>query len=183
MNFKELGKFSKQLQVKEYKRIYHANQLPEKDLPEIVILGKSNVGKSTLINTMLNHKISRVSKSPGCTRWLGYIRLPEVVIMDVPGYGYAKVAKGFQEFWSKMMTNYINAKRTDEVWLLIDSRRGFQEIDEDTVKAFSFCNVIRIFTKADQKGSFKQEGEINCSTKNGIGIEELRELLTQTTYR
>lgn len=178
MNFKELGEYGKALQVIKYERLYSLKQMFPKDLPEILLVGRSNVGKSSLINTLLNHKIAKTSKQPGCTKWIGYIRLPNLVLIDLPGYGYAKVAKGRKAFWNEMILEYINSHRSDQVWILIDARRGIQEMDSSIVELFNFCNVRYIFTKSDQKGSFVPDDFLGVSAHNGNGILQLRQELS-----
>jgi len=173
-NFKELGIFSKDLQVLKYNRVYSVKDLPLQEKKEIVFIGKSNVGKSTLINTILNYKINKTSKEPGCTKWIAYIELQNTIIIDLPGYGYSKVAKGRKEFWNKMVLEYINKKRTNLALILIDSRRGIQEIDHEVSTAFD--NSQFIYTKCD-KANFPENNIIKTSSSSGLGILELRNLL------
>lgn len=175
-SFKELLKEeAKDLQIKEYSRVYSIKNLPKQSCNEILILGKSNSGKSTLINTLLNHSISKVSKKPGCTKWIGFIKLMNLVLVDIPGYGFANVSKGRKVFWDKMVSEYIDTNRASLALILIDSRRGIQEIDADVASMFE--NSKYIFTKIDQKESFVPDNIIGCSSKNGKGIQELRKMI------
>jgi ribosome biogenesis GTP-binding protein YsxC/EngB len=184
MNFKELGKFGKQLQVLSYNRCYDAKNLLPKHGPEILFVGKSNVGKSSLINTLLNYNISKISRNPGCTRWLGHLQLPKISIIDLPGYGFADVSKGRKAFWQIMMDKYLATNRPDLAFILVDSRKGIQNADTQIANYFD-CDIIYLYTKSDQNPLVKEhgidamipEGAIAVSAKNGTGILELRELL------
>jgi len=181
LSFKELGEFSKILQLEKYMRVYSTKDLPKKTQPEIVIIGKSNVGKSTLINTLINHAITKTSRNPGCTRWLGYLQLRGINIIDVPGYGFASVAKGRKEFWGQMMEEYIQSKRCDLALILVDSRRGIQAIDTQIAEHMN-CPHIYLYTKYDQYGQKTDQLPDNTmaiSSKNGTGIFELRKTLSQ----
>lgn len=177
--FKELGQFSKDLQIVNYERVYSASKLPIKAgsemLPEVILFGKSNVGKSTLINTLLNHSIATTSKSPGCTKWIGYIKLKNLVLIDLPGYGFSTVSKGRKTFWNTMITEYIAQQRTDLALILVDSRRGICEIDAHVASLFG-DRAMYVYTKYDKKG-FVPAGALATSTKTGTGIIELRQLL------
>ena len=101
-----------------------ADQLKKSDLPEIVFSGKSNVGKSSLINKLVNRKaLARVSASPGKTATINFFRLPECRFVDLPGYGYAKVSAAEKEKWGKMIEGYLhNSKELRAVFLLVDIR-------------------------------------------------------------
>ena len=101
-----------------------ADQLKKSDLPEIVSSGKSNVGKSSLINKLVNRKaLARVSATPGKTATINFFRLPECRFVDLPRYGYAKVSAAEKEKWGKMIEGYLhNSKELRAVFLLVDIR-------------------------------------------------------------
>lgn len=101
-----------------------ADQLKKSELPEIVFSGKSNVGKSSLINKLVNRKaLARVSATPGKTATINFFRLPECRFVDLPGYGYAKVSAAEKEKWGKMIEGYLhNSKEIRAVFLLVDIR-------------------------------------------------------------
>ena len=101
-----------------------AAQLTESTLPEICFSGRSNVGKSSLINKLLNRKsIARVSSTPGKTVTVNFYRLPEFRLVDLPGYGFAKVADRDRERWSELMEEYFKSGRNIKLCLqLIDMR-------------------------------------------------------------
>ena len=88
------------------------DQLPKGTLPEIVFSGKSNVGKSSLINKLVNRKaLARVSATPGKTATINFFRLPECRLVDLPGYGYAKVSKGERDRWASLVEGYFAQER------------------------------------------------------------------------
>lgn len=89
-----------------------AEQLPPTEAPEIVFSGRSNVGKSSLINKLLNRKsLARVSAKPGKTGTINFYRLPECRLVDLPGYGYAKVSASEKLRWAELVEGYLNAGR------------------------------------------------------------------------
>ncbi|WP_342261716.1 ribosome biogenesis GTP-binding protein YihA/YsxC [Alphaproteobacteria bacterium endosymbiont of Tiliacea citrago] len=171
LNFKELLEFGKELQVLNYKKVYNANQLPDNQKKEIVFIGKSNVGKSSLINILLNYKINKVSKNPGCTKWIGFLELPNINIIDLPGYGYSKVSQGRREFWDSMLDGYIKKNRASIVFILVDSRRNICEEDKTIMEMFKGLKTEIIYTKQDKK---PENNGFFVSVKTGLGILELR---------
>ncbi len=101
------------------------SKLPDNKYPEIAFAGKSNVGKSSLINTILNRKnLARTSSQPGKTQTINFYNLnEELYLVDLPGYGYAKVSAETKEKWGKMVERYlVTSKRLKAVFLLIDIR-------------------------------------------------------------
>ena len=99
--------------------------LPESKFPEIAFAGKSNVGKSTLINALMNRKsLARTSSQPGKTQTINFYNInQELYFVDLPGYGFAKVSKDVQEKWGKMVERYLNkSKQLKVVFLLVDIR-------------------------------------------------------------
>lgn len=100
------------------------DQLPQGHLPEIVFSGKSNVGKSSLINRLVNRKaLARVSATPGKTATINFYRIPECRLVDLPGYGYARVSQGERERWASLVEGYFaQDRRIALVIQLIDMR-------------------------------------------------------------
>lgn len=101
------------------------SQLPENHLPEVAFAGKSNVGKSSLINALMNRKsYARISAQPGKTQTINYYNInEELYYVDLPGYGYAKVTESVKEKWGRMIENYLQTSRQLRmVFLLVDIR-------------------------------------------------------------
>lgn len=129
--------------------------LPENTLPEIAFAGKSNVGKSSLINGLMNRKsLARTSSSPGKTQTINYYNINDALyFVDLPGYGYAKVSEEVKVKWGKMIENYLKqSKMLKAVFLLIDIRHkpGANDIQMyDWIVAAGYRPVI-IATKLDK---------------------------------
>lgn len=129
--------------------------LPENTLPEIAFAGKSNVGKSSLINGLLNRKaLARTSSSPGKTQTINFYNInKELYFVDLPGYGYAKVSQEIRNKWGKMIERYLHTSdQLKTVFLLIDIRHAPGENDRtmyDWIVAMGYEPVI-IATKLDK---------------------------------
>ena len=109
-----------------------ASQYPKDDFPEVAFVGKSNVGKSSLINALTNRrKLAKVSGTPGKTRLVNFFLInQEVYFVDLPGYGYAKISREQQKTWGKMIESYLQGRRTLKKFvLLVDSRHKPTEDD------------------------------------------------------
>lgn len=106
-------------------------QIPQSDLPEIVFAGRSNVGKSSMLNRLFNRKnLARVSSVPGKTITINFFKVENVRIVDLPGYGYAKVAKGEKRRWAEMMEGYFQSPRNIKLVVqLVDMRHKPSEDD------------------------------------------------------
>ena len=129
-----------------------------KPLPEIALVGRSNVGKSSLINHLLGQKkMAKTSAPPGKTQLLNFFLVDEqFLLVDLPGYGYAKAPPGEIEKWSHAIDAYINGRPTLRlILLLVDSRRDFSEEDR-TLAAWAEAKqipILLIFTKTDKLSS------------------------------
>jgi GTP-binding protein len=164
---------------------------------EIGFAGRSNVGKSSLINALTGRRtLARASNTPGRTQELIFFNGPQrLVLVDMPGYGYAAAAKSKVAAWTSLITNYLHGRATlARVYLLIDARHGLKEIDRsilDTLNEAAVSHQI-VLTKCDQVGATELAermaevaaairkrpaafpGLIATSAKTGIGIAELR---------
>ncbi|MCA0391092.1 MAG: ribosome biogenesis GTP-binding protein YihA/YsxC [Bacteroidetes bacterium] len=128
---------------------------PEPNLPEYAFIGRSNVGKSSLINAMMNHKdLAKTSQTPGKTQLINHFLVNESwYLTDLPGYGYARVSKSLRKDFEKLITNYIlNRKNLVNLFVLVDSRHTPQKIDLEFIE---WCGENGIpfsivFTKADK---------------------------------
>ena len=112
------------------------DQLPPTELPEIAFVGRSNAGKSTAINTLAQQKrLAFASKTPGRTQHINLFEIgpkdaPDALFADLPGYGYAAVARGAKLRWQKVMADYLEVRRSlTGVVLMVDSRLGFTDLD------------------------------------------------------
>ncbi len=131
------------------------SQYPEDNLPEVAFAGRSNVGKSSLLNLLTNRKsLARVSSSPGKTRTINFYRINDNFrIVDLPGYGYAQVSKSVTENWGQMMEEYFqNRKGLKKVILLVDIRHEPTKQDVqmyDYMRHYGLDGVV-VATKADK---------------------------------
>lgn len=131
------------------------HQLPDSDRPEIAIAGRSNVGKSTLINALTNRKtLAKTSNTPGRTQQLNFFDMDERLYMvDMPGYGYAKVSRSLVKEWTKLIRDYLAGRQNLRcVLLLVDARHGVKDSDKDLMKLLDETAVSYrvILTKADK---------------------------------
>lgn len=131
------------------------SSIPENILPEIAFAGKSNVGKSSLINGLMNRKsYARTSAQPGKTQTINFYNInEELYFVDLPGYGYAKVAEAVKEKWGKMVENYLKkSKQLKAVFLLIDIRHEPSANDKNMYDWITYngYHPIIIATKSDK---------------------------------
>jgi len=130
------------------------SQCPESSLDEYPLLGRSNVGKSSFINGLANHKkLAKTSNTPGKTRLINFFNFSErFMISDLPGYGYAKVSREAQNRWQKYLEEYLlNRKQIKSLIQLIDARHEIQKNDlqmREWVEAYNMP-VITVLTKMD----------------------------------
>ena len=150
---------------------------PKLGLPEIAVCGKSNVGKSSLINLLTNNsKLAKVSGSPGKTRLVNFFVInEEFMLVDLPGYGYAKVSKAEKNSWPAMMEGYFNTAQNLRAFLiLIDIRHAPNEDDKlmfDWAAHFGLHAII-VATKADKIAKTKRFARLNEIKKQvGAGID------------
>jgi len=131
------------------------NQLPKLTLPEIAFIGKSNVGKSSLINAICSRlSLAKVSNTPGRTRQINFFSVADhFILVDLPGYGFAKVPDSVRQEWERLITWYLaNSPNLKLVNLLIDARRGIKENDIKVIELLRLYNreFQIVFTKTDQ---------------------------------
>ena len=179
--------------------VARTDQFPKLFLPQVAFFGKSNVGKSSLINSVCKRKgLARVSHTPGRTQQINFFSIADKLLLaDLPGYGFAKVSKAQKYDWNQLMTYYLEAsEHLSLVNLLIDSRRGIKEHDIEMMNMLhDFGKSFQILlTKVDKEKvndaymtDFKNRlaalGYEDCnviatSSRNGIGMKELQYSIT-----
>jgi GTP-binding protein len=179
-------------------------QLPEPDLPEIAFAGRSNVGKSSLINALVGvHKLARASTEPGRTREVNFFDLDgKMRLVDLPGYGWAKASKGEVKRFQNLGRDYLRGRVTlKRVYLLIDARHGLKKVDDEALDALDLSAVSYqiVLTKADKikphEGQKVAEATLKAvskrpaaypevlltSSEKGTGIPELRAAVMRAT--
>lgn len=176
------------------------SQWPDHQLPEVCLAGRSNVGKSSLINTLTNHqKLAKVSSTPGKTRTLNFFNInDEICLVDVPGYGYAKVSDATKESFADMIDTYLRERDLLKGLILIVDYR--HKPTHDDVQMYQYAKyyqipVIVVATKEDKlkRNDLKknekriketldfQEGDlfVRFSSLNKVGIDELWQAIFQ----
>lgn len=148
------------------------DQLPLTDLPEVAFVGRSNVGKSSLINALVGrNSLARTSNTPGRTQQLNFFNLAErLMLVDLPGYGYAKVSKTQSQQWTRLMKKYLSGRaQLRRVCVLVDGRHGLKESDHEMMEMLDAAavNYQVVLTKADKVGKTESE-ELLASVKKGI---------------
>ena len=176
--------------------------LPGELLPEVAFAGRSNVGKSSLLNAMIGQgQLARTSNTPGRTREVNYFRLGDALhIVDMPGYGYARASKSLVKSWQRLVFDYLAGRsQLKRVFLLIDSRHGVKSNDREamTLMDKSAVSYQLVLTKTDKLKPNELEqvsaatlGEIGkhpaaypelivTSAEKKIGMERLREAVAR----
>ena len=149
------------------------SKLPENKLPEVAFAGKSNVGKSSLINGLVNRKaLARTSQSPGKTQTINFYNLNgELYLVDLPGYGYAKVSQEIKEKWGKLIERYLhNSRQLKAVFLLLDIRHEPSANDKTMYDwiCYQGYSPIIIATKLDKISRGQVQKHLNILRK-GLG--------------
>lgn len=152
------------------------SKIPQNNMPEIAFAGKSNVGKSSLINALMNRKsLARTSSSPGKTQTINFYNINDALyFVDLPGYGYAKVSQQEKEKWGKMVERYLHqSKVLVAVFLLVDIRHNPSANDKvmyDWILSNGFHPIV-IATKADKINRSQLQKQIKA-VKQGLGVDK-----------
>ncbi len=174
-----------------------SSQLPESDRIEFVMSGRSNVGKSSLINKLCNRKnLARVSSTPGKTATINFYQLDTVYLVDLPGYGYAKVSGAERQRWDDLINQYFDQRRQSALLLqLLDSRHAPSADDMQMLEYLQYHEIpfVVVLTKADKLKKAQQEKAVEeftavcapygcqavilTSAEKGQGMDSLRQLL------
>ena len=149
------------------KSVFQLKDLPKYNLPEVILCGRSNVGKSSFINSLFNKKdLARTSSTPGKTRSINYYNVDETLyLVDLPGYGYAKISKAERDKWGKTVSDFILQSKNIQLAIhLIDSRHKPTELDIKLNDMLNYAEIpyIIILTKADKL----KQSEYNRAVKN-----------------
>ena len=150
-------------------------QFPAEDLPEIAVVGRSNVGKSSLINALVKHDgLARTSRTPGRTRLVNWFEIDgKFHLVDLPGYGYAEVSRDMRESWRPLIEGYLSGRKTlAGVLLLIDVRRGVQDEELDFVPWLEAKQtpIVVALTKSDKLAKNKRMLEV-IKAKKELGLK------------
>lgn len=157
------------------------SKLPRNTKPEIAFAGKSNVGKSSLINSLVNRKaLARTSSSPGKTQTINYYNINnDLYFVDLPGYGFAKVSKTEKEKWGVMIENYLNtSEQLRAVFLLVDIRHKANANDVqmyEWIKQMGFSPII-IATKLDKLKRSQVDKSVK-TLKESLGVDKDTKLI------
>ena len=170
------------------------SQLPDSDRPELVFSGRSNVGKSSLINKLCNRKkLARVSSTPGKTATINFYEVGDVYFVDLPGYGYARTSASERKRWDELINGYFESDRQRTVVVqLLDCRHAPSADDMQMMEYLRYHQMpfVAALTKADKLkksqlaatcdefeticGPYGCQGVVLTSAENGYGIEELK---------
>jgi len=179
------------------KGVVNVAELPGGALPEVAFAGRSNVGKSSLLNALVGHKaLARTSNTPGRTREVNYFLLDErAYLVDLPGHGYARAAKKDIAGWNRLVQDYLRGRASlRRVFLLVDARHGLKESDIPVLELMdaSAVSYQAVLTKADKVKAAELEAVIArtvqdlakrpaahpevtaTSARKGTGLAELR---------
>lgn len=161
--------------------VFDLKQLPTPDMPEIAFAGRSNVGKSSLINRLIKRKnLVKTSGKPGKTQSLNFFLLDNsLYLVDLPGYGYAKVSKKTQASWQTLITGYLESRKNLKcVIVIIDLRHAMKIVDLQLVDWLRSRSVpfLLVYTKAD-KLSANQRSKNGAILDAGFGVSTSERLL------
>lgn len=177
--------------------VHSLSQLPEEEYPEFAFAGRSNVGKSSLMNKVLGRKgLVKVSGRPGKTQGLNYFLIDDCAyFVDLPGYGYAKVSKTMQDGWQNLITAYLEKRSTLRcVVVIMDIRHPPKKQDAQLLGWLQQQNIaiVPVYTKADKLSgnqrnrnaamldaghNIAKNDRIIFSAKTGMGLEDLKKAL------
>lgn len=166
--------------------IYRLSKLPAPELPEIAFAGRSNVGKSSLINRLINRKgLVKVSSSPGKTQALNFfIADQSLYLVDLPGYGYAKVPKDLRAGWSKLITGYLETREVLRVVVVIlDIRHSLKSHDLELVAWLRSKGIpfLPVYNKVDKLSGNERARQAADLDKSLVIAKENRVLFSATT--
>lgn len=165
------------------------SQVPKDSLPDIAFIGRSNVGKSSLINMLTKHKgLAKVSATPGKTRLINHFTINDSwYLVDLPGYGYARTGKSTRNTFAKIITDYVfKCEKMHFLFVLVDSRLEPQKIDLEFIEQLGMNGVPFgiIFTKADKLSKTQLERSVSAYQKRlSEQWEELPPMFTSSSEK
>lgn len=177
--------------------VFATRQLPEENIPEVAFAGRSNVGKSSLINRLIGRaNLVKTSSKPGKTQSLNYFSVDgKLFLVDLPGYGFAKVSKDTRNKWQTLISSYLqNREQLSLVVVIVDLRHEVKTLDRDLVDWLRYHAIpyVIVYTKADKLSKNKQvvhaaaldaglaikpEERFLFSSKTGKGCTQLRQYI------
>ncbi len=180
-----------------------ASQIKPSTLPEVIFSGRSNVGKSSLINKLVNRKsLARVSATPGKTATINFFRVDEFHLVDLPGYGYAKVSKSEKDRWAKLMEGYFAQDRKFALVVqIVDMRHAPSKDDMNMINYLHEIEMpfIIVLTKKDklkktqqikrleeletELAGFEDVKKFPFSAVTGEGVEEIRAYIEKCVHK
>jgi len=173
----------KALRIDYLKSAGRLDECPRHNLAEIAFLGRSNVGKSSLLNTLAGLKrLARVSSTPGRTRRLHFYKVhgpTPMVLVDLPGFGYAKASKSEKNAWTKAMTDYLNKRENlVGVVLVTDIRRGGTDSESEVISALEEQGrqIMLVATKADKVAKNRLLNSLKTCAK-GLGMNKASSII------
>ncbi len=177
----------KRWKVQLIQTAFNRSQFPEEGLPEIAIAGRSNVGKSSLLNKLVSQKIAHVASRPGKTRSINFYRIEgdvSFVLVDLPGYGFASRSKTERTQWSRLIESYIQTRGTIALLVsLVDFRHGLLENDK-MLQEWIHClgiPLLTVFTKVDKISRGKRKANLHKYIREGLRSLEVPFLTSVTT--
>ena len=158
--------------------VHGLQQLPPEELPEVAFAGRSNVGKSSLINALTGRKsLVKVSSRPGKTQGLNYFRVDDkFYLVDLPGYGYAKVPKGMQNAWQSLISSYLIGRKSLRcVVVIIDIRHEAKQLDTQLLQFLRDSGIpsLPVYTKVDKlSGNQRSRNAMLLDAGHGISKDQ-----------